>query len=186
MSSKVNAFVVADSKKCIGCKACEVACFVAHNNADNTLITVGNINMPIIARLHVVDNGRYKAPVQCRQCENAPCANVCPIGAIVQEENIITINENKCVGCKSCSVACPFGAIDILPKYSAGEKIYTRMKQAGKASKQFKELSTAYKCDLCKDIGNPACVEACPKNALRIFDAEKEKQEKNIASVLNL
>ncbi len=186
MNSKINAFVVADSKKCIGCKACEVACYVAHNDKENLTVTAGNIEMPIIARLHVVDNGSYKVPVQCRQCEDAPCANVCPIGAITEQGDKIIIDENKCIGCKTCAVACPFGAIDILPRYENGEKLFTKIKKSGEVKEAYKAVSTAYKCDLCNGSDKPACVDACPKNALKVFHAESERKERNIASVLSL
>ena len=55
MELKYNSFVVGDANKCVGCKACEIACFKAHNK----LVTVGNITTPIISRIHVIKGDRF-------------------------------------------------------------------------------------------------------------------------------
>lgn len=116
---EANPFVIADAGKCIGCKACELACFAVHNRENGVSAAVGTITIPVIPRLYVTKAGRSAAPVQCRHCENAPCAAACPVGAIRQENGAILIDEERCIGCKACALACPFGAI-------AGQIVFAR------------------------------------------------------------
>lgn len=160
---KCNSFVIADAKKCVGCKLCEMACYKAHNNTETT---IGNIRKNLVSRIHVIKTTSGKAPVQCRHCEDAPCAKACALGAIREENNIILVDESKCVGCKLCTVACPFGAIEI-GKNEHGKNV-------------------ALKCDMCREKGDQACVKACPKKALRVFNAIEDKKIKNSKAVENL
>jgi len=181
--TKCNSFIVGDANKCVGCKTCEIACFKAHNEA----ITVGNIEVPIISRIHVVKDREFTVPVQCRHCEDAPCAKVCPINAIKNEENAIIIDEEICIGCKACAVACPFGAIEMGTKYKDGSAVMQNLQKEllGEVLED-KENIVAYKCDLCKEQDEPACVKACPKDALKLFDVTEEKRIRNIRAVSNL
>ena len=173
MELNCNSFVVGDANKCVGCKACEIACFKAHNEA----VTVGNIKTPIITRIHVIKDEDFTVPIQCRHCEDAPCAKVCPVNAIKNEDNAVIIDEEICIGCKACVVACPFGAIEIGTKY---------IEENDAMEKQQIKKQVAYKCDLCKEKDEPACVRVCPKNALRLFDVMEEKKIKNIRAVNSL
>jgi Fe-S-cluster-containing dehydrogenase component len=98
----------------------------------------------------------FFVPANCRQCEQSPCVEVCPTGACDRTgDGLVRIAPMKCVGCKLCSIACPFGAIwfDALDKISR-------------------------KCELCLDVGRngtaPLCVAACgEKDALHCGEAEK-------------
>ncbi|MBV7272044.1 4Fe-4S dicluster domain-containing protein [Clostridium thailandense] len=187
MKATPNSFVIANSSKCIGCKACEVACFAVHNENNNVGATVGTVTTPVISRLYVIKDENYSMPIQCRHCEDAPCANVCPVGAIKQENNTIIINEEACIGCKTCLIACPFGAVDLLPAYDNGEEVeQTNLKQEGEYGLENKVKIIAYKCDLCKENGKPACVNACPQKALTLVTPVKEKKSRNIAAALSL
>ncbi len=180
MKTTLNSFVVANPNKCIGCKACEVACFAAHNKSNNVGATIGTVTTPIIPRLYTVKTDNFTVPVQCRQCEDAPCANSCIVGAIKQEGNSIIIDEKACVGCKSCLLACPFGAIDLLPQYNNGQEVFQiNLKEESKYGLDYKEKIIAYKCDLCKESGEQACINACPKNALTLITPMQEKKHRN-------
>ncbi len=88
-------------------------------------------------------------PYTCTQCDDAWCMQACPVDAITvnAETGAKVVSEALCVGCKVCTIACPFGAINY---NSATGKVV--------------------KCDLC--AGEPACVEACPTPALSFIDAE--------------
>lgn len=187
MKATPNSFVIANSNKCIGCKACEVACFAVHNENNNVGATVGTVTTPVISRLYVVKGENYSMPIQCRHCEDAPCANVCPVGAIKQENNTIFIDEKACIGCKTCLIACPFGAVDLLPEYDNGEEvIQANLKEDGENGLEEKVKIIAYKCDLCKENGKPACINACPQKALTLVTPAKEKKSRNIAAALSL
>lgn len=163
----MNCFVISDPNKCIGCRTCSIACVVAHSEENIFLQDPNHINFN--PRLTVVKTAQVSAPIQCRQCEDAPCANVCPNEAIKRENGAIVVKEEKCVGCKTCIIACPIGAIEIVSKEIKlddidSDKLY------------FKEQMVANKCDLCvgKEDG-PACVSVCPTKAFKIVKEDDVK-----------
>ncbi len=164
MKRNLNSFVLADSKKCIGCRVCEVACAVAHLDAE--VKTVGNVNISLNPRLYLVKTPEITMPVQCRHCEDAPCLKSCPVSAIKKASNGIVIDEAGCIGCKSCIMACPFGAIELIVSRQG-------------ATEDESEV-VASKCDLCG--GAPACVEACPREALQYIDMAKQRTQRRIAA----
>jgi electron transport protein HydN len=187
MRETSNSFVVAVTNQCVGCKACEVACFAVHNKNNQVAATVGTVVTPIIPRLFLVNAETFTIPLQCRHCEDAPCANSCPIGAIKQEDNAIVIDENACIGCKTCLLACPFGAIDLLPQFEDGEAVVqSNLKQEDEYGLEDKVKIVAYKCDLCKEHGKAACVAACPQKALTLVAPAEEKKRRNRQAALSL
>ena len=120
---------------CTGCHQCEMACSYHHEGAFN----------PSKSRIKVFafqDEGR-NVPYTWTQCDDAWCMRACPVDAIWVNKKTAAkeVSEELCVGCKVCTIACPFGAIN----YDADSGIVT-------------------KCDLCG--GEPMCVEACPTPAL--------------------
>lgn len=186
MEASSQSFVIAHSNSCIGCKACEVACFAVHNRNNGVAATVGTVAVPVIPRLYVLRTERFTMPVQCRQCENAPCANACPVQAIRHEDNAIVIDADSCIGCKTCALACPFGAITLADAYSSGSEVrQSNLKERrDDGLMEAKRKTVAYKCDLCKENGKPACVEACPQNVLTLFTPAAEKQARNRRTAL--
>lgn len=140
----MNDLVIADPRKCIGCRTCEVACVLAHSQdglVEN--LTVENFS----SRLKVVKTAKVTTPIQCHQCEDAPCAKACQSKALVQEDHSVQVVEGACIGCKACLLACPYGAIELTIAGTGGVEVV--------------------KCDLCrhKEAG-PACVKVCPTKAL--------------------
>lgn len=185
MNKKLNSFVVADPHKCIGCKACELACAVAHDN--NVGKTVGTVETPIMPRLFLVKTAEVTMPIQCRHCEDAPCGNACPVGAISQVGNKILVDEDVCVGCKTCMMACPVGAIDLVPKYKDGEVVIQKglfcETEDGVVEK---EVMLAHKCDLCVGQPNgPACIRVCPEKALELIVPKQVKRKRNEEAATN-
>lgn len=165
-----NCFVVANPNKCIGCRTCEAACAIAHSGEDFFNANISKINFN--PRLNVIKTAKISAPVQCRQCEDSPCASVCPVNAITNEEGYVFVDQNICIGCKTCLIACPYGVIELITEYKNGEKIlqnkFKVMSNEGTLGDK-KEKVVANKCDLCKDRENgPACIEVCPTQALQL------------------
>jgi len=156
----MNRFIIADATKCIGCRTCEVACAVSHHeNQDCAALSPDEF----ISRIRVIKDHCWTTAVACHQCEDAPCANVCPVDAISREHGHIFVEQTRCIGCKSCMLACPFGAMEVVSS---------------------RKKARAIKCDLCwhRETG-PACVEACPTKALQCMDVEKEQRQRQIPSV---
>ncbi len=105
--------------------------------------------MPSKSRIrvfHFHEEGKV-VPFTCTQCAEAWCQQVCPVDAISVhgDTGAKLINNNLCVGCRLCTIACPFGTVNF-------------DQQTGKV----------VKCDLCD--GKPACVDACPTQAITFVD----------------
>lgn len=144
----MNRFIMANSQQCLGCHACEVACVMAHNDEQHVLS-----QQHYRPRIAVIKHQHQRSAVTCHHCEDAPCARSCPNGAISHINDSVQVNAQKCIGCKSCMVACPFGAMQIVLTPVAKDQVN----------------ATAHKCDLCAGRENgPACVENCPADALQL------------------
>lgn len=141
---------VVDVDRCIGCKGCQVACkmenTVALGEGRNKVCTIGpNGTYP--------DLELYFLPTMCQQCENPSCVQVCPTGACYkrEEDGVILVDQDLCIGCGSCRRACPY------------EMIHPN-----------KELRVSDKCTLCaqlREVGDtPACVRNCSGGALHYGD----------------
>ncbi len=160
----MNTFVIADPARCIGCRTCEVACVLAHSTGGVSALSAAHF----IPRLTVVRTARVSAPVQCHQCEDAPCAAVCSTNAITFTSNSVQVNQERCVGCKSCMIACPYGAMDIVTT----ERIESFGVGDDKHTQRVKRVE-AQKCDLCiTDPEGPNCIRVCPTKALRKVDTK--------------
>ena len=179
----MNRFVIADPKLCIGCYTCEAACVDVHEN----------VGLQAHPRLTVTHTPQGTMPVQCRHCEDAPCAQVCPVGAITHTNGMIQLNESTCIGCKMCALACPFGAIEPYGSSPLSQQmpfdsqvappgvVLSEPLATGETLGPLNALlewspgvrSVAIKCDLCyfRDEG-PKCIQVCPTKALRIVDPD--------------
>jgi len=168
--------MVIDLNKCLGCQACTVSC------------KVENSTKPGIFWNRVEDEefGEYPAvrrrflPRLCMHCENAPCIEVCPTRASYkQEDGIVLIDYDKCIGCKYCIVACPYRA-----RYFNNEKKgyyasgLTPNEQIGY---QGHRLGVTEKCTFCTHLlekgKEPACVRTCIVKARWFGDLEDPYSE---------
>lgn len=148
----MNRFIMANSQQCIGCRACEVACVMAHNEEQH-VVSPAHFH----PRITVIKHQQQRSAVTCRHCEAAPCARSCPNGAIGRVDDAVQVDQQKCIGCKSCVVACPFGTLQILVTPIGEERV----------------KATAHKCDLCRDRAEgPACAQNCPANALQLVNGD--------------
>ena len=170
-----------DISKCIGCKACQVACMEWNDLRDEIGINHGVYDNPMdltdqswtVMRFSEVEveAGRLEWLIRkdgCMHCADPGCLKSCPApGAIVQYANgIVDFHEENCIGCGYCITGCPFN----IPRIS---------KKDGKA----------YKCTLCSDrvgVGlEPACVKTCPTGAI-LFGAKDDMKEHAAGRVTDL
>ncbi|HZW29984.1 MAG TPA: 4Fe-4S dicluster domain-containing protein [Isosphaeraceae bacterium] len=134
--------IFTDPSRCIGCRACEAACRECDSHKGESMIMVD-----FIARAASVAT----QPTLCMHCVDpvAPCAQVCPVMAIlITPEGVVQqADPSRCIGCRNCVYACPFG----VPKFDASARL---MK----------------KCNLCFDRTSqglqPWCTQACPTAAI--------------------
>ena len=139
---------------CIGCHLCEVACITEHSLSKEPVKAFLHEQFRPISRCTVeeLDGGVLSLSTTCRHCDEPDCMRACISGAIQKYDNeVVRIDTEQCVGCWSCVMACPYGAI-----------------QRNLAKKK------ANKCDLCPDRKSPACVDACPNRAL-VFKEGSQK-----------
>jgi anaerobic dimethyl sulfoxide reductase subunit B len=146
-----------DNSACIGCRACQIAC------KDKNDLPVGLLWRRVVQygggswNSHPTQPGimvpnnifTYSFSVSCNHCENPACVGVCPTGAMSKgPDGVVTVEAGKCIGCRYCEWACPYGA----PQYD---------ERVGKMTK----------CNFCSDLlaqgQNPVCVDACVMRALK-------------------
>lgn len=166
-------FVMANPKTCIGCHACEVACVITANQGKHP-----ELREHFLPRITVHKQAKNYTATACRQCENAPCAKVCPTTALEQRQEHVHLDKSRCIGCKACIIACPFGAIRMVDE---SVQSVINIEQ----TPSIFSMITAHKCDLCQDRrASPACVAACPTQSLTLIDQDtliqqqRQKQQK--------
>ena len=140
--------VYADERWCLGCGLCKVYCKTAHSKSKD--IIKAHKKESVVERICVETGGKVNFALQCRHCEDPACVRVCITGAMSKdpETGIVTNDLERCVGCWTCILACPYGAI---------------VRDEGKRK-------VAAKCDFCAELGEPECVKHCPNNALIYVD----------------
>ena len=169
--------MVIDLKRCVGCYACVMACKAEH-------ITPPKVfwNKVLVEEKGTYPNARMTfLPVLCNHCANAPCETVCPTGATYKRpDGIVAVNQDKCIGCGSCVVACPYRQRTYHER-SAGyfpDKGLTMLEQRGYAEHTRGTVTKCYFCaDRLKKGQTPSCVAACPAKARLFGDLEDPKSE---------
>ena len=180
--------IVVNLDRCTGCFGCEVACKmengVALGERWSKVFTVGPVG-------EYPDMTRYALPTMCQQCENAPCVSVCPTGASYRDgNNVVLVDKEKCIGCKSCIMACPYGA----RYYRENEDGYfgTELNEYEAVMYTAMPQGRVDKCTFCVDRidagGNEpqACVAACPAGARVFGDLETLKKQAESAAGFQL
>lgn len=144
-----------DPDVCTGCKYCENVCSFEHTHECS----------PIRARINIIKREKHGlyVPMICQQCEDPPCMDACPTGALYVDPatEILRIKDAVCIGCKACVIACPFGAIKIDPI-----------------------TKRAIKCDLCG--GDPSCVKCCVTGALKYVEVARAYSAKRQAKAAEM
>ncbi len=129
---------------CIGCRLCEVNCLVEHSQSKHILKAYKLESPKAVPRVLVEEEGPVSFAVQCRHCDEPACVEACITGAMTKaEDGKVVYDREKCVGCWTCVMVCPYGAV-----------------------RRDVEAKKVAKCDLCPDLETPACVANCPNRAL--------------------
>lgn len=161
--------VLYDATKCIGCRACQVACKQWNELPAEKTTNSGTYENPprmtayTFTKINFTElehNGKFQwvfNKQQCMHCQEPGCAEACIVGALVKTEaGPVTYDEGKCIGCRYCMVACPFG----IPNFEWD-----------------KPLPWIRKCTFCADRQGaglkPACVTTCPTGALKFGERDE-------------
>ena len=178
--------MVIDLEKCVGCDSCTVACKAENRTPPGVTYNV------VMEEEHgeFPDTTRTNVPRPCMQCDNPSCVQVCPVSATYKmEDGIVNIDYDRCIGCRYCMIACPYGAryLDFGASYedemlgadevTSPEYGVAREDQQPGDSPQY----NARKCSFCyhrlhRDE-EPACVETCIGDARNFGDLSDPESE---------
>lgn len=168
--------MVIDQAKCTGCNQCNQVCHA--NNDINP-----DLNWNKVLEAGEIDGKTVYLPRPCMQCENAPCVEVCPVGAsYYRDDGIVMMDYEKCIGCRYCMVACPYDARAFNWEAFTGENPF--VPEWGEPDVERRPRGVPEKCSFCYNridrglsqglkpgvdaAATPACVVTCPTGA-RIF-----------------
>ena len=168
--------MVIDLKRCIGCQTCTITCKTENDTRPgifwNRVLVEETGQYPQV--------GKYFLPRICMHCENPSCVEVCPTGASAKrEDGIVKVDEDKCVGCKYCIVACPYGARYFNEDnggYYGKELIANEI-----IGYRRHKLGVVTKCNFCLHKldrqAQPACVKSCLAEARVFGDLDDSESE---------
>lgn len=134
--------VFVNEKWCLGCHLCEYNCAYANSGIDDMVKALKG--KEIFPRIRVEGEGDVTFAVSCRHCTDPLCVKSCISAALSIDRGAVVVDRDKCVGCLTCVLVCPFGAIAV------GDD------------------GAATKCELClkNSCGSPACIAGCPNRAI--------------------
>jgi anaerobic dimethyl sulfoxide reductase subunit B (iron-sulfur subunit) len=154
-----------DASACGNCKACQVACqdkngLPSYLRWRRVVQYAGGTwtPSPHHAGVMVPNIFSYSISISCMHCEQPACAEVCPAAAITKrEDGIVLVDQDKCIGCRYCEWACPYGA----PQFDEKTKVMS-------------------KCTFCEDLlaqgKNPACVDACVMRCIHFGELDELRE----------
>lgn len=170
-----------DTKRCVGCQTCSVACKMANNLPKgirrNHIITTGSTYTDCGGGTFPEIDMKF-IPLACQHCAKPACVDICPTGASFQtEDGVVQINTEECIGCKACVAACPYDVRHLIE----GEPEFYLDFATGDGMEPTHLAGTIDKCNLCyqriTDGGIPACMELCPGRARFWGDLDDPESE---------
>lgn len=170
--------MVIDLKRCVGCQACVTTCKAEHGTPPG--VTRSKVMRKEFGKFPNVR--RLSLPMLCMHCESPACVEVCPTGATYkrEEDGIVVVDKNICIGCRACAMACPYGArYPVRSKEGYFGKTLTPFEEA---KKDGMPVGVIDKCDFCLSTGKlergeePTCVKNCISKA-RSFGIREEMME---------
>ncbi len=168
--------MVIDLEKCVGCDQCVHACHASNDTAPD-------MGWNRILELDEINGRETFLPLQCMHCADAPCTHVCPVSATYQRaDGIVMMDYDKCIGCRYCQMACPYGARVF--NWEAFTEDNPAVPEYGEPDVPRRPRGVVEKCTFCvqridrglangltpgvDEAATPACVVACPTGA-RLF-----------------
>jgi Fe-S-cluster-containing dehydrogenase component/CRP-like cAMP-binding protein len=154
-----GSMLIIDDEVCVRCGHCASSCAAVHTDGVSRLVRRGEK-----VAVHDAHDGSARAlllPGSCQHCRDPVCMRDCPTGAIRRDDDggkagSVSVREDLCVGCGACAKACPWGSVQMAPR-----SLPDSGRDAGPSA------LVAVKCDSCQGrAGGPACVSACPVEAI--------------------
>ncbi len=136
-----------DGGRCLACRSCELACALVHSQAGSLETALAETPVPR-RRVAIASGPGGLLALRCEQCDEPLCVYACKTGALARDPatGVVTLREDRCVGCAICLVLCPSG-VRLDP-----------------------ERDRVLRCDACAGRERPACVAACPTRAIGVVE----------------
>jgi Fe-S-cluster-containing dehydrogenase component len=176
--------MVIDLAKCDGCGKCISACSKMH------FIPPDRQYIKVLRMQDSEITAPYFFPQPCYHCDNPPCTKVCPVDATFKRsDGTVLIDNDRCIGCRFCMAACPYGA----RSFNWGVPANPPEAEAKGYSPEWgypRKVGTVEKCDFCPDMAAmgmlPSCVSGCPMGAMYYGDENEDSVTNSSGETLRL
>jgi Fe-S-cluster-containing dehydrogenase component len=164
--------MVIDLARCDGCGQCQVACAKMH------FIPPTRQYIKVLRMQDAEYTAPYYFPQPCYHCDNPPCTKVCPVDATFKrQDGIVLVDNERCIGCRFCMAACPYGARSFNWERPSDPPEATSQPYSPETGFP-RRLGTVEKCDFCADMAAggvlPSCASGCPMGAIYYGDQNED------------